>query len=229
MNEMWSEMSHGAREEYKEYFIRYHNTVAKTGFTGKRVKPLTVLPPSVVNGFEKAILTKVPEDNYLLLPNLLSQLKMWALSWLPIRVAQHIIGKQYRKSWANFSSSASDCGSVASYYSPSINSRPPSQAASSPSTSVRSFASGSTNYSSMKFWKRESKTMCQVHVMCNFSVKKQQFYKVRAWVLNGEDAFSLLPYIPDNFPLQRLIIAQNSINAQNAINNCQGMLCVINV
>ena len=48
MNAMWSEMSVGAREEYKEYFIRYHNTVAKTGFTGKRVKPVTVLPSSVV-------------------------------------------------------------------------------------------------------------------------------------------------------------------------------------
>ena len=59
MNAMWSEMSVGAREEYKEYFIRYHNTVAKTGFTGKRVKPVTVLPPSVVGGFEKALLTKV--------------------------------------------------------------------------------------------------------------------------------------------------------------------------
>merc|ERR1719192_1963915 len=44
MNEMWSEMSDGQREEYKEYFIAYHNGVAKTGITGKRIKPLTVLP-----------------------------------------------------------------------------------------------------------------------------------------------------------------------------------------
>lgn len=172
MNEMWSEMSFGAREEYKDYFVRYHNTVAKTGFTGKRVKPVTVLPDSVVSGFERAILTKVPEDNYLLLPSLASQVKMWAFSWLPIRVAQHLIGRQYRKSWTHFSSSASDCGSVASYYAPMAaaaatttpppssapNSRPPSAArtaasagAHSPSTSVRSFTSGSTSYSSIRF------------------------------------------------------------------------------
>lgn len=59
MNEMWSEMTDQAREEYKDYFIRYHNSVAKTGITGKRIKPATVLPPNVVTGFEKAILTKV--------------------------------------------------------------------------------------------------------------------------------------------------------------------------
>ena len=59
MNEMWSEMSDGQREEYKEYFIAYHNGVAKTGITGKRIKPLTVLPKNVINGFEKAMLTKV--------------------------------------------------------------------------------------------------------------------------------------------------------------------------
>ena len=59
MNEMWSEMTDVAREEYKDYFIRYHNSVAKTGITGKRIKPATVLPQSVVSGFEKAILTKV--------------------------------------------------------------------------------------------------------------------------------------------------------------------------
>ena len=57
-------------------------------------------------GFERAVLTKVPEHSYLLLPNTLSQLKMWALSWLPVRVAQYLIGRQYRKSWQTFSSSA---------------------------------------------------------------------------------------------------------------------------
>ena len=56
---MWSEMTDQAREEYKDYFIRYHNSVAKTGITGKRIKPATVLPQNVVSGFEKAILTKV--------------------------------------------------------------------------------------------------------------------------------------------------------------------------
>ena len=59
MNEMWSEMTDQARDEYKDYFIRYHNSVAKTGITGKRIKPATVLPQNVVSGFEKAILTKV--------------------------------------------------------------------------------------------------------------------------------------------------------------------------
>ena len=56
---MWSEMTDHAREEYKDYFIRYHNSVAKTGITGKRIKPATVLPQNVVSVFEKAILTKV--------------------------------------------------------------------------------------------------------------------------------------------------------------------------
>ena len=59
MNEMWSEMSEASREEYKEYFIAYHNGVAKTGITGKRIKPLTVLPATFISGFEKALLTKV--------------------------------------------------------------------------------------------------------------------------------------------------------------------------
>ena len=59
MNEMWSEMSDLQRNEYKEYFIAYHNGVAKTGITGKRIKPLSVLPKNVISGFEKALLTKV--------------------------------------------------------------------------------------------------------------------------------------------------------------------------
>lgn len=59
MNEMWSEMSDVAREEYKDYFIQYHNGVARTGITGKRIKPLTLLPHNVIKGFEKALLTKV--------------------------------------------------------------------------------------------------------------------------------------------------------------------------
>ena len=59
MNEMWAEMSDKQREEYKDYFIAYHNGVAKTGITGKRIKPLTVLPKSVISGFQKALLTQV--------------------------------------------------------------------------------------------------------------------------------------------------------------------------
>lgn len=59
MNQMWSEMSEFQREEYKDYFISYHNGVAKTGVTGKIIKPLTVLPDSVIAGFDKAIMTRV--------------------------------------------------------------------------------------------------------------------------------------------------------------------------
>ena len=59
MNEMWSEMSESCREEYRDYFIAYHNGVAKTGITGKRIKPVTVLPRNVIKGFEKALLVKV--------------------------------------------------------------------------------------------------------------------------------------------------------------------------
>ena len=52
-------MSDKQREEYKDYFIAYHNGVAKTGITGKRIKPLTVLPKNVISGFQKALLTQV--------------------------------------------------------------------------------------------------------------------------------------------------------------------------
>jgi len=97
MNEMWSEMSDGQREEYKEYFIAYHNGVAKTGITGKRIKPITVLPENVINGFEKAMLTKVPNDHYLLLPTWHSQLKMTILGYLPQVLAQKWAAKKYRK------------------------------------------------------------------------------------------------------------------------------------
>lgn len=98
MNEMWGEMSEGAREEYKDYFITYHNGVAKTGITGKRIKPLTVLPPNVIQGFEKALLTKVPDSHYLLLPNWHSQAKMWILSFLPSRISQYWAARKYRRS-----------------------------------------------------------------------------------------------------------------------------------
>ena len=59
MNEMWAEMDEFQREEYKDYFITYHNGVAKTGVTGKRIKPVTILPDNFIKGFEKAIMTKV--------------------------------------------------------------------------------------------------------------------------------------------------------------------------
>jgi len=97
MNEMWSEMSDGQREEYKEYFIAYHNGVAKTGITGKRIKPLTVLPKNVINGFDKAMLTKVPDNHYLLLPTWHSQLKMTIIGFLPQIFAQKWAAQKYRK------------------------------------------------------------------------------------------------------------------------------------
>ena len=94
---MWSEMSDVQREEYKEYFIAYHNGVAKTGITGKRIKPVSVLPPTILKSFEKAMLTQIPDDQYLLLPTLPSQLKMTFLSFLPQTLAQKYAAKKYRK------------------------------------------------------------------------------------------------------------------------------------
>ena len=61
MNEMWSEMNDFQREEYKDYFISYHNKVAKTGvMANRRLKPINYLPDNVIKGFEKAIMIKVP-------------------------------------------------------------------------------------------------------------------------------------------------------------------------
>ena len=65
---MWSEMSEFQREEYKDYFISYHNGVAKTGVTGKLIKPLTVLPDCVVAGFDKAIMTRVSQSSFAFFP-----------------------------------------------------------------------------------------------------------------------------------------------------------------
>ena len=59
MNEMWSEMSEFQREEYKDYFITYHNGVSKGGLARRPQKPLTALPEKFIRGFEKAIRTKV--------------------------------------------------------------------------------------------------------------------------------------------------------------------------
>lgn len=169
MNEMWSEMTDLAREEYKDYFIRYHNSVAKTGITGKRIKPATVLPQSVVSGFEKAILTKVPDESYLLLPNLRQHIKMSILSWLPGMVSQFWIARQYQKAWSSRSTDFKSSSSVVSSRPSSCNSstcttptpfiglppsssRPSSTRPSSslyasklsPSTSIRSYSSRST-------------------------------------------------------------------------------------
>ncbi|CAB4068298.1 E1.1.1.30 [Lepeophtheirus salmonis] len=98
MNEMWGEMSDASREEYKEYFITYHNGVAKSGMTRKKMKPMSYLPDSLMRGFENALLTKVPDDNYLLLPTLYSQIKMITLSLLPLRLSQYLVSRRYRHS-----------------------------------------------------------------------------------------------------------------------------------
>merc|ERR1712012_1118772 len=83
MNEMWAEMSEEAREEYKEFFIAYHDSIARSGFTGYRRKPISVLPPSVMEGFQTALLTKVPAKKYLLMPTLISRMKMIFLNNIP--------------------------------------------------------------------------------------------------------------------------------------------------
>ncbi len=60
MNEMWSAMGEYQREEYREYFMSYHAGVARTGVSAAAApKPLTALPPEVVKGFDRAIMTKV--------------------------------------------------------------------------------------------------------------------------------------------------------------------------
>jgi len=107
MNEMWSEMSEHARDEYKDFFIAYHDSIARSGFTGYRRKPLSVLPPSVMEGFQTALLTKVPAKKYLLMPTLISRIKMVFLNNLPGSWAQEIVSARYRKSVPNVDMSRS--------------------------------------------------------------------------------------------------------------------------
>jgi len=99
MNQMWGEMSPRSREEYKRYFLAYHDRVARYGFTGRRVKPLSFLPESLLNGFEEALLAKVPKRNYLLLPSWQQQLEMTLHGLIPVRWAQKILGKRFRCHW----------------------------------------------------------------------------------------------------------------------------------
>lgn len=98
MNQMWADMTDMVREEYRQYFIAYHDNVARMGFTGSRVKPLLRLPASLMKGFEQALLTKVPEKQYLLMPTLLSRIKMVLLSCLPSALAQHLLAARYQRS-----------------------------------------------------------------------------------------------------------------------------------
>ena len=83
MNLMWSEMTDTSREEYKQFFLAYHDTVAKSGFTGRRIKPLSVLPPSLLRSFELAVLSKVPQVNYRIMPTVLSSVRLFIMDLLP--------------------------------------------------------------------------------------------------------------------------------------------------
>ena len=98
MNAMWGEMSERCREEYKQFFLAYHNRVSQSGFTGRRLKPLSVLPPNLLRGFEEALLAKVPDSSYLLMPNMRQQLKMSLIGMLPNVWAQRLLHRRYSKS-----------------------------------------------------------------------------------------------------------------------------------
>jgi len=98
MNEMWSEMDSEQREEYKQYFLAYHDSVAKSGFTGERRKPLSALPKSFLSSFQAALLQKNPSKSYLLMPSTISRVKMTVLNLLPTAISEQIIAARYRKS-----------------------------------------------------------------------------------------------------------------------------------
>ena len=95
MNQMWGEMSEECRQQYQQFFLAYHNNVAKSGFTGQRKKPLSVLPGSLIRGFERAMLTVVPDKSYLILPTWGNQFKMGLLSVLPASWAQRLLSRRY--------------------------------------------------------------------------------------------------------------------------------------
>jgi len=98
MNEMWSEMTDNSREEYKTFFLKYHDTVAKSGFTGSRIKPLATLPDSLLQGFENALLSKVPEKCYTLMPTWDKRFKMILLGFLPSQWTNKILHRRYAMS-----------------------------------------------------------------------------------------------------------------------------------
>ena len=91
MNLMWSEMTDASREEYKQFFLAYHDTVARSGFTGHRIKPLSVLPQSLLRGFELAVLSKVAQNNYRIMPTVASNIKMIIMDLLPSSLVQSYI------------------------------------------------------------------------------------------------------------------------------------------
>ena len=91
MNLMWGEMTDINREEYKQFFLAYHDTVAKSGFTGHRIKPVSVLPQSLLAGFEVAVLSKVAQNNYRIMPTFSSNIKMIIMDLLPSYLVQSFI------------------------------------------------------------------------------------------------------------------------------------------
>jgi len=98
MNAMWGEMSEQARAEYKQFFLAYHARVSQSGFTGRRLKPLSVLPASLLRGFEEALLATVPEPSYLLMPTITTKLRMAIMGVLPRQWARALIQSRYNKS-----------------------------------------------------------------------------------------------------------------------------------
>lgn len=98
MNAMWGEMSEEARAEYKQFFLAYHARVSQSGFTGRRLKPLSVLPASLLRGFEEALLATVPEPSYLLMPTMATRLRMAIMGVLPRQWARALIQSRYNKS-----------------------------------------------------------------------------------------------------------------------------------
>jgi len=98
MNLMWGEMSEHTRQEYKHFFLAYHDKVARQGFTGRRVKPLSVLPNSLLRAFDEALMAKVPNTSYLVMPTLRSRLKLWLVGVLPKGWGDRILHIRYQKS-----------------------------------------------------------------------------------------------------------------------------------
>jgi len=98
MNIMWGDMTDDNREEYKQFFLAYHDTVAKSGFTGHRIKPLSLLPPSLLAGFELALLAKVPDKVYRLMPTWRTRIKMIILGFIPPHWAMSIMHRRYTQS-----------------------------------------------------------------------------------------------------------------------------------
>ena len=94
MNHMWGDMTDDNREEYKQFFVHYHDTVARSGFTGQRNKPISALPLSFISGFEHALLAKMPAKTYMLLPTWRNRMKMILLGMIPAGWAHRVLSRR---------------------------------------------------------------------------------------------------------------------------------------